>query len=120
VWTADWWPGPAALVAGRTEAAAGPAGGPTDTAAESVGDRAAVVASVTAVVGIADRSEESVGSEIPTEARAGALGVPAPCWDQAARRGDSIRASRRARALAELSLAQLCLVSEGVCGGRGA
>jgi hypothetical protein len=61
-------------------------------------------------VGMADRPEESVGSEIPKEARAGAVGIPVLCWGQAARRGDSIRANRRARALAELSLAQLCLL----------
>jgi hypothetical protein len=120
-WAAEWWPAPAVLVAGRSDAAAGPAGGPADTVggracgladavAHSVGDRAAVVGSVTAVVGMADRPEESDGSEIPTEARAGALGVPVPCWGQAARRGDSVQANRRARALGESSLAQLCLV----------
>jgi hypothetical protein len=98
-------------VAGRTDAAAGPAGGPADTAAESVGGRAGVVGSVTAVVGMADRPEESVVSEIPMEARAGALEVPVPCCGQAARRGDSVPADRRARAHGELSLAQLCLVN---------
>jgi hypothetical protein len=108
-------------VVGRTDPDAGPAGGPADTAgtrvggladtvADSAGDRAAVVGSVTAVGGMADRPEESAGSEIPTAARAGALGVPVPCRGQAARRGDSIPANRRARALAELSPAQLCLI----------
>src|SRR5207248_2737944 len=68
--------------------------------ADSVGDRAAVVDSVAAVVGMADRLEESAGAEIPTAARAG---VPAPCRGQAAWTGDSIPANRRATALAELS-----------------
>jgi len=108
-------------VADRTDPAAGPAGGPADTAgpragrladtvADSVGDRAAAVGSVTAVVGMAGRPEVSAGSEIPTAARAGALGIPVPRRGQAARRGDSIPANRRARALAELSPAKLCLI----------
>jgi hypothetical protein len=78
--------------------------------ADPVGDRAAVVGSMTAVVGMADRPEESAGWEIPTEAGALALGVPVPCRGQAASRGDSIPANRRARALAELSPAQFCLI----------
>ncbi len=98
-------------MAGRTDAAAGPAGGPADTAAESVGGRAAVVGSVTAVAGMADRPEESVGSEIPTGAQAGALELPVPSRGQAARWGDSIPANRRARAPVELSLAPLCLAN---------
>jgi hypothetical protein len=68
-----------------------------------VGDRAAVVDSVAAVVGMADRPEESAGAEIPTAARAGVL---VPCRGQEAWTGDSIPANRRAAALAELSHVQ--------------
>lgn len=96
-------------MAGGTDPAAGPVNDPADTVADSVGDRAAVVGSAAAVVGMADRPEESGESEIPTEARVGVLGVPVPGGGQAARRGDSIPAGRRAMALAELSPARLCL-----------
>lgn len=89
----------------------GPAGGPAETAAESVGGQAAVVGSVTVAVGMADRPEESVGSGIPMGARAAAPDVPVPCWGQAARAGDSIPANCRAGAPAELSLAPLCPVN---------
>jgi hypothetical protein len=75
-----------------------------------VGDRAAVVGSMTAVVGMADHPDESAGWEIPTEARALVLGVPDPGRGQAASRGDSIPAKRRPRVLAELSPAQFCLI----------
>lgn len=98
------------MVAGRTEAAARSAGGPADTAAESVGGQAAVVFSVAAVVGMADRPEESVGSEIPMGA-AGPPVVSVPCCGQADRRGDAIPVDRRARASGELSLAPLCLAN---------
>jgi len=95
---------------GPADTAGTRAGGLADTVADSVGDRVAVVGSVTAVVGMAGRPEVSAGSEIPMAARAGALGVPVPCRGQAARRGDSIPANRRATALAELSPAKLCLI----------
>jgi len=85
-----------------------------DTVADPVGDRAAVAGSVTAVVGMGDRPEESAGWENPTEARVFVLGVPVPCPDQPALRVDSIPADRRARALAESSLAQFCLANLNV------
>ena len=88
-------------MAGRTDhTAARRAGGLAHTVAESVGDRAAVFDSVAAVVGMADRPEESAGAEIPTGDLAG---VPVPCRGQQAWTGDSIPANRRAAALAELS-----------------
>jgi hypothetical protein len=77
------------------------------TVADSVGDRAAVVDSVAAVVGMADRPEESAGAEIPSAVRAG---VPVPCRGQEAWTGDSIPANRRATALAELSHRQFSLI----------
>ncbi|ASX02929.1 hypothetical protein CKJ56_25605 [Mycobacterium intracellulare subsp. chimaera] len=62
-----------------------------------------------ALVGMVDRPEESAESE-DQEAQAAALGVPAPYRGQGAWRGDSIPASRRARALAESSPAQWCRI----------
>lgn len=95
-------------MAGRTDPAAGPAGGSADTAAAPVGDRAAAVCSAVAVVGSHDPLSETAGSGIPTVALVEALGVPVPCRGQAARREDSLPGSHRATALAELSPAQLC------------
>lgn len=107
---------PAALVAGRTDhTAARRAGGLAHTVAHSVGDRAAVVDSVAAVVGMADCPEESAAAEIPTAARAG---VPAPCRGQEAWTGDSIPANRRATALAELSHNQFSLIKLNTCRGK--
>ena len=72
--------------------------------------RAAAVGSVAVAACMADRPEAAAGSEIPTAARAEALGVPVSCRGQAALRGDSIPVNRRATVLAELSPAQLCLI----------
>jgi hypothetical protein len=98
------------VAAGQTDLVPGPVGGPADTAADAVGDRAAAVGSLMAVVEMADRPEESAGSEIPTEGRAGASGVRVPYWGRAAQMDASIPVNRRARALAESSFARLSLI----------
>ncbi|MEE2854040.1 MAG: hypothetical protein VX424_15485 [Actinomycetota bacterium] len=59
-------------------------------------------------MGMAERPEEIARLEIPAKVWVGALEAPAPCRRQAAQKGDSPAANRRARARAELSSPQCC------------